>query len=419
MKTLAIFLVALSVASCAHWAVLVAGSDGFSNYRHQADICHAYHILLEKGMPAENIIVFATDDIANNSRNPFPGKIYNKPDGEDVYAGCVIDYSGADVTPDNFLAVLRGDASAVKGGNGKVLKSTKEDHVFINFSDHGSSNLIAFPRSYLYADKQFETLKYMHENGLYGELTYYLEACYSGSMFEKFLTPDMNIYATSAANSHESSWGYYCYPNDTVGGKHVGSCLGDLYSIVWMEDSDAADVCTETIGEQTDIVTAKTTKSHVMEWGDQSIRNELVGDYVGDCSKRTPTVKSFLNWFETEETKEYNTDFAIDSRDIKLHYLYSQYMINKTAEAAFDLQEEINSRQRIEERFARFRGQLGMNADADADDLKDFDCYRNLIESYHARCGTDEYDLKFFGAFAAACQYHTGLNHADLISTMC
>ena len=25
-----------------HWAVLVAGSNGFWNYRHQADICHAY-----------------------------------------------------------------------------------------------------------------------------------------------------------------------------------------------------------------------------------------------------------------------------------------------------------------------------------------------------------------------------------------
>lgn len=25
-----------------HWALLVAGSSGWSNYRHQADVCHAY-----------------------------------------------------------------------------------------------------------------------------------------------------------------------------------------------------------------------------------------------------------------------------------------------------------------------------------------------------------------------------------------
>jgi legumain len=34
-----------------HWAVLVAGSSGFVNYRHQADVCHAYHLLLEQGIP--------------------------------------------------------------------------------------------------------------------------------------------------------------------------------------------------------------------------------------------------------------------------------------------------------------------------------------------------------------------------------
>eukprot|EP00951_Prasinocladus_malaysianus_P033929 scaffold339133_cov43-Prasinocladus_malaysianus.AAC.1 len=39
-----------------HWALLVAGSAGFGNYRHQADICHAYQILRQGGIPDENII---------------------------------------------------------------------------------------------------------------------------------------------------------------------------------------------------------------------------------------------------------------------------------------------------------------------------------------------------------------------------
>ena len=26
------------------WAVLVAGSEGWDNYRHQADVCHAYQV---------------------------------------------------------------------------------------------------------------------------------------------------------------------------------------------------------------------------------------------------------------------------------------------------------------------------------------------------------------------------------------
>lgn len=43
------------------------------------------------------------------------------------------------------MAVLLGDATATKGGNGKVLKSTEDDHVFINFVDHGGVGIIAMP----------------------------------------------------------------------------------------------------------------------------------------------------------------------------------------------------------------------------------------------------------------------------------
>eukprot|EP00102_Acyrthosiphon_pisum_P007858 XP_003243611.1 PREDICTED: legumain [Acyrthosiphon pisum] len=50
------------------WVVLVAGSDGWNNYRHQADICHAYQIVKENGIPLENIITMMVDDIAYNSR---------------------------------------------------------------------------------------------------------------------------------------------------------------------------------------------------------------------------------------------------------------------------------------------------------------------------------------------------------------
>lgn len=103
-------LLALSTANPQHhWAVLVAGSNGYWNYRHQADICHAYQVAKAQGIPEEQIIVFAYDDVASSSNNPFPGQLFNKPDGEDVYAGCNIDYRGGDVTPAKFLSVLRGE----------------------------------------------------------------------------------------------------------------------------------------------------------------------------------------------------------------------------------------------------------------------------------------------------------------------
>jgi len=54
----------VSAAVSDHWAVLVAGSNGFWNYRHQADICHAYKTLRKNGVPESNIIVMSYDDIA-------------------------------------------------------------------------------------------------------------------------------------------------------------------------------------------------------------------------------------------------------------------------------------------------------------------------------------------------------------------
>lgn len=176
-KTLGIFLVFLVACSCSNWAVLVAGSNTWFNYRHQADVFHAYQMLLKKGFDSEKIIVFAYDDIANNSRNPFPGKVFNKPTyaepGVDVYKGVKIDYRGADVTPKLFLSVLEGNRTAVAGrGSGKVLSTNPDDNVFMFFSDHGSPNLIAFPSEYLYADQLLATFSKI--TGKFNKFVFYL-----------------------------------------------------------------------------------------------------------------------------------------------------------------------------------------------------------------------------------------------------
>ncbi|KAG8481075.1 hypothetical protein CXB51_025809 [Gossypium anomalum] len=80
------------------WAVLIAGSNGYWNYRHQ-----------------ENIIVFIYDDIAFNEENPRPGVIINNPHGDDVYKGVPKDYTGEDDNVHNFFAALLGNKSAITG----------------------------------------------------------------------------------------------------------------------------------------------------------------------------------------------------------------------------------------------------------------------------------------------------------------
>merc|ERR1711935_970654 len=102
------------------WVVLVAGSNGYWNYRHQADVCHAYQIVHKHGIPDENIIVMMYDDIANNRENPEKGQIFNKPNGTDVHKGVPKDYTGKNVTADTFINILKG--KRMNHGSGKHCK---------------------------------------------------------------------------------------------------------------------------------------------------------------------------------------------------------------------------------------------------------------------------------------------------------
>jgi len=111
----------------------VAGSSGWENYRHQADVCHAYQILIQSGIPRSKIIVMIYDDIAYHVKNPHKGIIFNAPDGINVYEGVKIDYSGADVNLENFIAVLTGDRSKVYNiGSGRVFETESSYACFYN-----------------------------------------------------------------------------------------------------------------------------------------------------------------------------------------------------------------------------------------------------------------------------------------------
>ena len=64
----------------------------------------------------------------------------------------------------------------------------------------------------------------------------YIEACESGSIFEGIMPKDINIYVTTASNAEENSWGTYCPGMEPSPPPEYVTCLGDLYSVSWMED---------------------------------------------------------------------------------------------------------------------------------------------------------------------------------------
>ena len=54
------------------------------------------------------------------------------------------DYTGDDVTVNNFFSVILGDKSSLTGGSGKVIDSGPDDHIFIFYSDHGGAGVLGW-----------------------------------------------------------------------------------------------------------------------------------------------------------------------------------------------------------------------------------------------------------------------------------
>jgi legumain len=78
----------------------------------------------------------------------------------------------------------------------------------------------------------------MFDNEMYDEFVIFLEACESGSMFQDIDLENMNAWALTATNSTAPSYGTYCYPHDMIGDENAYTCLGDLFSVSWMEYLD-------------------------------------------------------------------------------------------------------------------------------------------------------------------------------------
>ena len=75
---------------------------------------------------------------------------------------------------------------------GRLFSRGANDHVFINFVDHGAPGLLAFPSAELHARELQDTLLDMYHKKRFKKLVMYIEACESGSMFENLLPDNLN-----------------------------------------------------------------------------------------------------------------------------------------------------------------------------------------------------------------------------------
>jgi legumain len=197
----------------------------------------------------------------------------------------------------------------------------------------------------------------MSDKGMFNKLVFYLEACEAGSVFDKQLPANIEVYAVTASGTDESSWGTYCPGEEgqnggaMVAGIDIESCLGDLFSVNWMEDADRVGV-KETLEAQYLTVQNKTDLSHVMQYGDVSYTDLPTGTFIASMSRMLQTQQKML---QEEEAQRKN---SVPSRDIPLHLLYNKY--KKTAAGAAKraamkaLAKEAQMRAQVDEVFEAF-----------------------------------------------------------------
>jgi len=317
--------------------------------------------------------------------------------------------------------VLTGNANATKGK--PVLQSTANDRVFVNFVDHGATGIIAFPTGEMTAKQLKTALTTMHTKKMYSKLVFYLEACESGSMFAGQLDPSLGIYATTAANAVESSWGTYCPPDDKVDGKELQSCLGDLYSINWMENADEVGK-DETLEEQYTLVKKLTNLSHVMQYGDETYTSDPIGNFLGDTGAKVVATE--------EETPKSNSN--VESRNIPLHLAYYRYLraeqsnVEGRQKLVKELQRQLTAQMKTDEMFMSLSSRLvgeekAKNlffARAPENAAACGECCIQTRQAYEQSCGRfTDYSLQYVRVLTNACAMVSTSTIVNNVKALC
>lgn len=171
------------------YAVLVQGSNGWSNYRHEADVLSIYQMLKHNGYDDDHIILVTSDDAANATKNSDKGAVRTDPDGKNLYEGAVIDYKNADLTPQDICNILKGvktDKTPV------VLPADAGQNVLLFWSGHGRSEAVNGANEMAWrdlpagqgmtADLLSQTLQQMADQKQFRQMLVCLEPCYSANM---------------------------------------------------------------------------------------------------------------------------------------------------------------------------------------------------------------------------------------------
>ncbi len=197
------------------YAILIQGSSGWKNYRHQADVLNVYQLLKRSGWDDDHIILALSDDIAGNEKNITPGEVRCTASGPDLYGGAKIDYSTDSLSVQDIKDIFLGRGSAHLP---VVLDTDDRTDVLVFWSGHGclkrskKADGFLWREDDVFTDSDFgETLLEMDSGLRFRKMLLLLEPCYSRNMaLQASGIPGVLAIASAAGN--ESSFADFHSP---------------------------------------------------------------------------------------------------------------------------------------------------------------------------------------------------------------
>merc|ERR1711920_51922 len=173
----------------------------------------------------------------------------------------------------------------------------------------------------------------------------------------------------------------------------------------WMEDTEAASINSETVGEQVGKVVKAVTKSHVQQYGVKTFDSEPIGDFQGNDNGMAARVAS------TSESKEY----GVSSREVEVHQAYYRVLRAETAQER-KMEEEklatiLSRRHSADLMFGAIASTVAHGNETQAQELLEgevssFDaaCHKAMLQAAVQHCGAfTDYSLRYSRLFANVC----------------
>ncbi|AJV00828.1 Gpi8p [Saccharomyces cerevisiae YJM1387] len=335
-----------------NWAVLVSTSRFWFNYRHMANVLSMYRTVKRLGIPDSQIILMLSDDVACNSRNLFPGSVFNNKDHAiDLYGDSVeVDYRGYEVTVENFIRLLT-DRWTEDHPKSKRLLTDENSNIFIYMTGHGGDDFLKFQDAEEIASEDIaDAFQQMYEKKRYNEIFFMIDTCQANTMYSKFYSP--NILAVGSSEMDESS---YSHHSDV----EIGVAVIDRFTYYCLDFLEQIDKnSTLTLQDLFDSFAFEKIHSHVGVRTDLFDRNPsevLITDFFANVQNVIPDDSKPLSVSHYHHYKDH-----IDTAQYELN--------NNVLDLALETYRKNNQSSKIEKKIKDIKSTSVLNVDIDSNE---------------------------------------------------